>query len=310
MEFKSQILKTLISKEFVGTLFTPDSQKQFPAVIVLPGSDGGIPESIARHLASFGYIVLALGYFGKDGLPPYLENISLEYFQKAITSLKSMPQVKESALSLLGYSRGGELALLLGSLFPQLINAIIAFVPSSRVCGGFPHVNRPAWFFNHQPIVPFVNGLMSQEETWTEADDLTLACEKGVIPHHSNTAQDPYEIVDLFLERHKKYDPMLAIPVERIACSLLILSGEQDKIWPSSIYAQEIMHRLDEKASKIERRSLVYPNAGHGIISPYEGSVYHPVGKFWCTLGGTPSGNEEANKNAWQEVLKFLERFK
>ena len=162
MEYKSQILKTPISKEFVGTLFTPDSQKQFPAVIVLPGSDGGIPESIARHLASFGYVVFALGYFGKDGLPQFLENIPLEYFQKAITSLKSMPQVKESAVSLLGYSRGGELALLLGSLFPQLINAIIAFVPCSRVCGAFPYINRPAWFFNNQPIVPFVNGLMSQ----------------------------------------------------------------------------------------------------------------------------------------------------
>ena len=118
MKFKSQIIKTPISEEFIGTLFIPESQKQFLAVIVLPGSEGGIPESVARHLASFGYVVLALGYFGKDGLPQLLENIPLEYFQKALSRLKSMPQVKESALSILGYSRGGELALLLGSLFP------------------------------------------------------------------------------------------------------------------------------------------------------------------------------------------------
>jgi dienelactone hydrolase len=301
-----KIRKETLSNEFKGMLFSPDTKGVFPGVIVLSGSDGGIPESIARHLASFGYVVLALGYFGRVGLSHYLENIHLEYFEKAIQNLKS----KENSLTLMGYSRGGELALLLGSQFNQLINAIVAFAPSSIVNGGFPFVNRPGWVLNHQPIEPFMHGLMSEEDMWTEAEDLAFACEKGVIPYHNNTPQDPYEVVDLFLERHKRQDPLRAIPVEHILCPLLILCGEQDRIWPASMYVQQIMDRLDEKGSKIERRSLVYPDAGHGIIAPYVGPIYHPIGKFWCTLGGTCTGNNEANKNAWQEVLKFMERFK
>jgi dienelactone hydrolase len=87
---------------------------------------------------------------------------------------------------------------------------------------------------------------------------------------------------------------------------LLLLSGEKDKIWPSASYAQNIMDRLTQKGSTIQRKSCVYPDAGHGIISPYEGAVYHKVGKFWCTLGGTPGGNKLASEQAWEEVFQFL----
>jgi dienelactone hydrolase len=313
VKFISRIQRQHIATDaFVGTLFVPDNQEQAPGVIVLPGSDGGIPKAIAQRIASYGYTTLALGYFGVKGLPHYLENIHLEYFQKAIEYLRSLPQVKKDSVALVGYSRGGELALSLGAFFPKMINGVIAFVPCSVVCGGFPHINRPTWLLNNRPIVPFLNGLMSRDETLTEAEDLLLACKKGVIPYHSNTAEDPYEVVDLFLARHERQKPIAAatIPVENLDCPLLIISGEQDKIWPSALYAKLIMDRLTQKGSKIARKSLVYPHAGHGIIAPYEGSIYHRVGKFWCTLGGTPDGNKQANESAWQEVVQFLDDLK
>lgn len=307
MEFKDKILREpLVDKPLAGTLFLPHTQGKLPGVVVIPGSDGGIPETIAKSIASYGYAVLALGYFGFEGLPPYLENINLEYFKKAIEWFKS--RVDMTSLALLGYSRGGELALLLGSIFPKLIDSIIAYEPSCFVSGGFPHPNRPAWLLNNQPVLPYVKGRMSREEDLSEAEDLFLACQEGIIPFHENTSKDPYEIVDLFLARQKSQQGVSSavIPVENIACPLLVISGGQDKIWPSSFYAKEIRNRLIEKKSDIQREFLNYQNAGHGIIFPFEGSIYHPVGKFWCTLGGTSNGNKQACEDAWKATLEFL----
>lgn len=292
----------------VGTLFQPDTKKKLPGIILIPGSDGGIPEDFAEKLANEGYAVLALGYFGLEGLPKYLENIPLEYFQQAFVWFKKQENLRENSIALIGYSRGGELALLLGSLFPHLMNALITYVPSSVVCGGFPHPNQPAWLYNNKLITPFLSGLTSYEKNHTEAQDLFLACESGKIPYHANTADDPYDINELFLARNQKNNLLnsAAIPIENIRCPLLILSGEDDKIWPSALYGQRIIDRLNQKKSPIIRKYVCYPNAGHGLTGPYEGSIYHPVGKFWCRLGGTPGGNRAAYEAAWQEVLKFL----
>ena len=296
----------------MGTLFSPSHTQQLTGVIVLPGSDGGIPEVIAKRIAGQGYSVLALGYFGVGHLPRYLENIHLEYFQNAIEHFRSLPQVKKSPIILVGYSRGGELALLLGAWFRKLISGIVAFVPSSVVCGGFPYLNRPAWLLHNHPVSPFLHALMSPEEKWTETDDLVLASKQGIIPYHNNTAQDPYEIVDLFMARHQQHKRIeeIALPVEQLECPLLIISGGEDKIWPSALYAQQIMDRLAQKGSKIQRKSLVYPHAGHGMIAPYSGAVYHRVGKFWCLLGGTAEENWQASENAWQEVFNFMDQIR
>jgi hypothetical protein len=128
----------------VGTLFFPRNMQKLPGIIVVPGSSGGISELNAQLLASHGYVVFALGYFGVNGLPKMLENIDLGYFKKAISWLKKQEQVKANSIALLGDSRGGELVLLIASVFPRDVNAVVAYVPSSVVNGGVPFVNLPA----------------------------------------------------------------------------------------------------------------------------------------------------------------------
>ncbi|MCP5899189.1 hypothetical protein NL320_27525, partial [Klebsiella pneumoniae] len=62
-------------------------------------------------------------------------------------------------IALSGQSRGGELVLLLGSLFPRSVAAVIGYVPSALVHGGQaaadPAVGRdgPAWLYRGQPLV-------------------------------------------------------------------------------------------------------------------------------------------------------------
>ena len=62
-------------------------------------------------------------------------------------------------LGVTGLSRGGELALLLGTTFPQKVGAIVGLVPSGVVMPGFgsdPSAStRSAWSYEGSPL-PFV----------------------------------------------------------------------------------------------------------------------------------------------------------
>jgi len=300
--------KEIREHNVVGTLFKPKGDVTLPGLIIIPGSDGGIPEEIAQHFASLGYVVLALGYFGVEGLPEKLENIPLEYFENAITWFGKQPYVKQNSIGLIGSSRGGELVLLLGATFPELINAIVAYVPSSVVYGGFPNLNGPAWTHHHKPITPFVPCSSNEE--------VMQAVKEGKLPVHQGTFEDPFEILPVYLYDMQKYQQIFqeaAIPVENIACPLLILTGEDDRMWPSTMFGNMVMERLDKKGSTIARKHLHFPHAGHAFAMPdapaSDKPVYHPVGKFWCTFGGTAEGNAYATKESWREVQEFLKTY-
>lgn len=288
--------------------FTPDQNGKWPGVVLLPGSDGGVPVFAAKKLAFQGFTVLPLGYFGTEGLPQRLENISLNELKQKILEFSQSSQVQKGGVSLVGYSRGGELALLLGSLFPELFKNVVSIAPSAFVGGGFPFPNRPAWLLDGSPVGFTPNGLMSQDEDFSELDDLQLSCKTHHIPYHANTKEDPFVICDLFEARDAALQEKTSriIPVEKIACPVLLLAGEDDLIWPSARYVLDVQKRLDEHRSPIARKVLIYPNAGHGILAPYPGGIYHPQGKFWCALGGSLDGNNAAYESSWFELIQFI----
>ena len=131
----------------VGSLFTPDFPGPHPGIIVLGGSGGGITSAsyYAKMLASHGYAALALAYFAYEDLPPWLIKIPLEYFGDAIQWMENRHDVTSNIIGVLGRSRGGELALLLGATFPKL-KAVVAYVPSHVVWGGGRNIS--SWTIN------------------------------------------------------------------------------------------------------------------------------------------------------------------
>jgi len=102
----------------VGTFFQPLGPGPHPAVITLSGSSGGLYEPPAALLAGHGLARLALAYFGFEDLPGELVSIPLEYFETALGWLQCQASVSRDAIAVVGSSRGGELALLLGATFP------------------------------------------------------------------------------------------------------------------------------------------------------------------------------------------------
>jgi hypothetical protein len=122
-----------------GTLFLPPGKERHPAVLVLGGSEGGMPARRAAWLASHGYAALALAYFRYDDLPKELVRIPLEYFGEALNWMVHRQEIAGDRIAVMGISRGAELALELGSIYPVL-KAVVAYSPSNELnpaCCGF-----------------------------------------------------------------------------------------------------------------------------------------------------------------------------
>jgi len=286
-----------VSKQgLVGTLFLPPSDQPLPVILSLSGSNGGLSENRAQLLASHGFAVLALGYFGVEGLPSHLENIPIEYFARAFNWIKEQPNLDSSHIGLFGISRGAELALILGTLFPDSIQAIVATAPSSVINGGLGKERVPAWIFHGSPVGP---------DAPVPKSDLNK--EMGQHPDR------PLTTTPLFLkamENHNEFSAA-AIPVEKIQCPILLISGGDDQMWPSSLFAELIRERLDKQSWELSCTHLAYPKAGHQINIPYfphSGPLYfHPVGNLWFSMGGSAQEDDLASRDSWDKLIQFFE---
>lgn len=264
----------------VGVFYEPPGSGRHPAVLVLGGSGGGIPPASgpAGGLASRGYAVLALAYFGVGGLPSALSNIPLEYFGRALRWLAAQPSVDAGRIGVLGASRGAELALLLGSVYPD-IHAVIAYMPSNVVRRGC---------CDPSTLV-----------AWTAGGHAIAA-----LPPPGRRGGGGGGGVDTLRAE---------IEVEKIHGALLLISGKDDGVWESASMAGEIVGRLKRGHFRYPVVSLTYDHAGHSITRPYGSTMNlngrrHPLSGRLMHLGGTPAGTAKAREDSWREMLAFVER--
>lgn len=300
-------IETVRDSGLVGTLYVPPGEGRHPAVIVLNGSNGGIapPAGTPGGLASRGYVVLSLGYFAAEGRPSRLVNIPLEYFGTALRWLAEQPSVDSARIGVLGVSRGGELALLLGATYPSL-RAVVAYVPSHVVWPGSltDSTRAPAWTLGGRPM-PGMYGRETRE----------------AVARHAGCPDAPTCAAPLTLHEFLALldDSAAAaraeIPVERIHGAVLLFSGRDDKTWPSSLMAEHVLARLHRYGFQYPSEHLSYASAGHalGVGRPYASTPdvaqnhRHPVTGRMITAGGTPEGTALAIEDSWRRLLAFLD---
>ena len=286
----------------VGTLFLPPGTGPHPAVMLLNGSNGGTNEPRAALLAAHGYAAFTLAYFGLPGLPRYISRAPLEYFRDGLTWLRRNIQPRDGFVAVMGQSRGGELALLLGATFPEAVSAVLAYVPGAVVHSGQnaadPAVGRngPTWLLNGRPLPHLWEG--NRTATWAPFDE-------GPAPHRHEWAiltalADPEAVA------------RARIPVERIRGPVLLISGTDDGCWPSSFYCRMVRDSMAKAAHPHEVLWYDFAEAGHAIREPYQPTTAivwtHPVSGRVSTGGGTPAANARASEHAWKATLEFLGR--
>jgi len=285
-----------------GTLFLPPGEGPHPAIMILNGSGGGINEPRAALWASRGVAALALGYFGAQGLPRYISNTPLEYFARGLDWLRATVRPLGGFVAVAGQSRGGELALLLGSTFPERVSAVLAYVPSAFVHGGQaaadPAFGRdgPCWTLEGQPLVHQWQD--NRTASWNAYDAATGVRRNADAMR--TALGDP-----LAMARAR-------IPVERIAGPVLLLSGGNDGAWPSDLYSLIVQSSLLAAGHPYEVTWENWTAAGHSILFPYVPTTAishrHPVNGTMSTNGGTPAANAQANAEAWASAFAFVAR--
>lgn len=248
---KQQVTDDGLAADF----YTGNSVGPRKAIIMLGGSEGGNPWSRIKIpvtlLVKKGYAVLTLAYFKAQGLPSSLQEIPLEYFEKAFNWLSKQSGVVPNQFAVLGTSKGAETALLLGSKYPQ-IKAVIAFSPSCVVWQGLPRnrldiikdVKSP-WSFKGEtlPFLPYPSSFMKR-------DLLLLRLRKM----HEESLRD--------ITKARK----AAIQVERIRGPILLISGKWDRVWPAATMGEMLMSRLKENQFDFDHEHIAYNTGHNGII--------------------------------------------
>ncbi|MGZ3652368.1 MAG: acyl-CoA thioester hydrolase/BAAT C-terminal domain-containing protein, partial [Bdellovibrionota bacterium] len=288
----------MASEGLVGRLYLPARGGRVPAVIAFGGSEGGPATgfSNAAALVNEGFAALGLAYFGTKGVPASLEKIPLEYFEKAIRALRARPEIGDIAV--MGMSRGGELALLLGATFPD-IKAVVAQVPSPARWSGFALPDEreqfpPAWTYHGRAFSYATVGEKFGKKKLPDGRFVFAnrpAFEKALA--------------------NKAMIAAATTEIEKINGPVLLLGAEDDQVWPSCTLSEMALARLKEKKHPFPDEMVCYSGAGHGMCSPpfmptQETFSQNQSMRMLLDLGGTPEGNAAAQRASWTKTLQFL----
>jgi dienelactone hydrolase len=278
---------------FIGRFFYNPASGPRPAMIVVGGSDSSLEyaQAIASLLASHGFTALALAYFGINNLPPLLSSIPLEYFRTALNWLQAQPETNPYQMGIWGRSKGGELALLLGSRFRE-IKAVLAHTPSALVFQelgkGFTPASTTPWTWLGKPL-PYIKLKVNLPAFQTKTMfKMTFG------------RQVRFDKVYLESLQNIKPDNSSFIPAERTSGPIMLVSAQDDAIWPSALFCNMITQRLEQKGFKYQVTHLNYENTGHNISPPYLPTTTPRMN------GGQPAENAFAAEDSWHKALDFF----
>lgn len=175
-----------------GWFFLPEGGGPFAAVVVLHGSDGFQPNhaEIGQKLAAAGFASLVVAWFGASSERSHWDMVRSEDIFEAVSWLKKEPTVDCNRLGLIGFSRGGGLALVMGALIPET-KAIVNYFGLTAWKGGMEE-------FCHLPLkksehLDFVKNIScpilsfhGEKDTVVPVDNtlgLVAACQKYGVDH-------------------------------------------------------------------------------------------------------------------------------
>jgi esterase/lipase len=299
--FKSKDLEIMeIHDCFNGYLYFQKNSRN-KTVLMLGGSDGQMESLalIAGPLASRGFNVLTVPYFGKPGLPEKLEEVPLEYFESIFDWIESNEITKTQEIYLHGTSKGGELALLLASRYPR-IKKVVAVSPHiycfQALDGMMSGKNVSSWSYQNKslPFIPVDNDIFFT--------DCQSDIDKGI----------PFGFASTYKKslNKAKNRQEARIKVENSEADLLLIAGEKDNIWNSHDGCREIFQILESCGYRHHVEFLSYKNMGHPLPIPYVIPISYtldlPMNEGVFSSGGTVEGNVEGQYESFTRTISFL----
>lgn len=238
-------------------LFAKEGKNQ-PLLVYFGGSEGGNSMTKEHNIierkmyTDKGYAMLAIGYFGMEGIPKELDRISLNAIYEEIKRVQTNPKIDTTCVAVMGGSKGAELVLALASKYPD-INAVVSFAGSHvsfNSTSMAADARTPSFNYNNLPL-PYVT------------------VPKKAIPYL--LIGDLRRAHELALEDTSAVEAAV-IAVENINGPILLLSGENDQVWPSAEMSVEVINRLKNKGFSYPYQHIMVPNGNHSQPQ----SDYHP----------------------------------
>lgn len=265
-----------------GILFRPMEQPA-PGVVLIASGLGGRHLEGAALLASRGYTVLQVTL-------PRLHRVPVERVDEAVAWLASREETLPGGVFLVGSGRGGELALLAATRLRNLLGVVS--------CSGSGLV------FQGEEDAPWTVG---GEPVGYAALDFSR-----LVP------REPIRTREVFAEAvvDRANRDRGRIEVERITAPILLLSGADDQVWPSSAFSELVVQRLRKLGSPAECRHLTFPETGH-LLGPELGPPHRPTSclllrdEKTCLIhdmGGLRARQAHAQRESWSALLEFLAR--
>ena len=244
-------------------------------VLLLAGSSGRIETERAELLAAQGARVRAMRWFGGAGQRPAPHEVPIELFVEQVEMLRE----ECDRVVVFGTSFGAEAALLTATVCP--VDAAVAGAPTSVVWAGahdghwsshWTHAGEPV------PFTPF-------DPDWTpDADPPAF---RGLYASS--------------LSRFPERATAARIAVERIEGDVLLIVGGDDQVWPSDVFAREIV--AGRTASGRGTIVVGHPDAGHRLLLPGEEAA---SGGLRMARGGSAAADAELGRRAWSEIRRLL----
>lgn len=261
-----------------GVLFVPPGKGPFPGIVDLYTFGGRLTEARASLLANKGFVVLALAYFGYEGLPKKPKKLELEYFEEAVTYLRRQPEVKGPGIGIISISHSGGLALAMSSFLSGI---------SATVCINTCNANTVIPLHYKDIVMPPLPPVIWKIRITT-----------SWLLNIRNAISDPS------LEKNKAS----LIPIERANCQFLFAVSEDDCNWNSPLFAEQAAATL-RKHGKESFEVVTYPKAGHFLevpYMPYCPSAFHAAVGREVVFGGEPKAHIEAQLDLWERVQEFF----
>lgn len=285
---------TVARDGFHGFLHRPANDRMpGKAVIVVGGSEGNdrIARGVGSQFAEAGVTALGVCYWNVAGLPSELVEVPIESIERATYYLKSRGF---DHIALYGISKGGELALLAGSLVGD-ISCVVALSPMNYVMCGIAgtrsvmtkkdYPQASSWTWRGCPIKPFVQA--------SGLSRLELA-RRLVVERQIDTCWA--------YERALADAPAAAeIAVENIGGPMLLICATDDRMWPSAAACHAIERRLSLRSYQHPLKLLEYRYASHILVPLAPGLL-----RAFRVEREHPGECAASRRDAFSQTLEFL----
>ena len=288
--------RTINENGIQANYFVKTNTKRSTSIVLIGGGQWG--DYWGQQFANRGYSGLSLQYTQREGLPKLPEEINLEYFEKALAWLKKQPEVDPNKIIVMGASRNAELALLLASVFPRSISGVVAYAPSAV-----------SW---SNTVLPYNSNELKSSWKYKGLDIPYVPMDK--ISGNQLNSNNMLEYWNKGLQK-ADFIRQAAIKVEKINGPILLFSGKDDQVWPSSIMADMIEKRLETNTFEHSFQNIKYENAGHLISSNPDDNTSYRTGTinisgkdYVYENGGNDEGDFKAKRDAKLKLMEFLEK--